>query len=54
MSQIRDGLVDVTKGSATVTGADTEFTLASVGSLFIVSGDRVSYTIDQHPNTIYT
>ena len=46
MSQIRDGLVNVTKGSATVTGTNTEFTLASVGSLFIVSGDRVSYTID--------
>ena len=47
MSQIRDGLVNVTKGSATVTGTNTEFTLASVGSLFIVSGDRVSYTISQ-------
>ena len=45
MSQISTGVINVTNGSATVTGSDTEFTEAVVGNLLIVVGDIVSYEI---------
>lgn len=45
------GTVDVTAGSATVTGTGTTFTAAMVGRKFRVSGDTASYTIKTFSST---
>lgn len=46
MGQYSTGVVDITNGSATVSGIGTVWTTnATAGDIFIVQGDAVSYTI---------